>query len=88
MLEDASVPHAKERLLEAYCTKAGFSRRDVLVVGDRPDGEIAAAVRLGMRALRVRGGEFGARATPDGVPEADDVRAVLSFFSAAATSER
>jgi FMN phosphatase YigB (HAD superfamily) len=82
MIEDAAVPHAKEHLLEAYCARAGLARRDVLVVGDRPDGEIAAAVRLGMRALRVRGGEFGARATPEGVPEADDVRAVLAYFPA------
>jgi hypothetical protein len=50
----------------------------VLVVGDRPGGEIRAALDLGCKALRIRGGEFAAVPTPAGVPEADDVRAVLS----------
>jgi putative hydrolase of the HAD superfamily len=88
MIEDASVPHAKEHLLETWRAKSGLAPRDVLVVGDRPDGEIAAALRLGMRALRVRGGEFAARATPDGVPEAADARGVLAYFPSGAPSER
>ena len=37
-------------------------------------------IRLGMQALRIRGGEFAARPTPVGVAEAGDVRAVLGWL--------
>ena len=56
--------------------------------GDRPDAEIAAALRLGMRAMRIRGGEFAARPTPAGAVEADDVRAVLPVVGAPPQSQR
>ena len=49
-------------------------------MGDRPENEIAAALRLKMQALRIRGGEFASRPTPVGVAEAPDVRAVLAYF--------
>jgi putative hydrolase of the HAD superfamily len=87
ILDDVFDPHGKEHALERWCAGAGLAPGDVLVVGDRPDGEIAAAARLGMRALRIRGGEFAARATPEGVPEAEDVRAVLAYFPSPGPSE-
>lgn len=86
-LDQAVGRSAKEALLEDWCARAGIAPATVLVVGDRPDNEIAAAVRLGMQALRIRGGEFASRPTPVGVAEAPDVRAVLSFFPAPAPSD-
>jgi FMN phosphatase YigB (HAD superfamily) len=80
---DVAGPHGKEHLLERWLAASGLRPDEVLVVGDRPDAEVAAAARLGMRALRVRGGEHAARPTPAGVPEADDVRAVLDLFPGA-----
>lgn len=80
LLDDVFGRTAKEAVLAAWCTRAGITPASVLVVGDRPDNEIAAAIRLGMQALRIRGGEFAARPTPVGVTEARDVRAVLSWF--------
>ena len=80
LLDDVFEKPSKEGALAAWLARSGFAPEDVLVVGDRPDSEIAAAGRLGMRALRIRGGEYAARATPPGVPEADDVRAVLPLL--------
>jgi FMN phosphatase YigB (HAD superfamily) len=74
---------SKEEGLRRWLQASGVPAAAVLVVGDRVDAEIAAAVRLGMRALRVRGGEFAARPTPSGVPEADDVRGVLALIAPA-----
>ena len=81
LLDDVFGRSAKELVLEGWAAKAGIPRGSVLVVGDRPDNEIAAAIRLGMQALRIRGGEFASRPTPVGVAEAPDVRAVLSYLS-------
>lgn len=83
-LDQAVGRSAKEAVLEQWCTRAAIPPAAVLVVGDRPDNEIAAAIRLGMQALRIRGGEFASRPTPVGVAEAADVRAVLSYFGAPA----
>jgi FMN phosphatase YigB (HAD superfamily) len=83
LLDDVFERPSKEEMLEGFLGRTGLEPGEVLVVGDRVDSEIAAARRLGLRALRVRGGEFGAIPTPPGVPEADDVRGVLAFFEAA-----
>jgi putative hydrolase of the HAD superfamily len=83
-LDDVVGPSAtrpvKEEALAAWLARSGVPPAATLVVGDRVDAEIAAATRLGARALRVRGGEFAARPTPPGVPEADDVRGVLALL--------
>lgn len=78
-------PHrggSKAAALAAWLEGSGLAPAEVLVVGDRPDAEIAAALALGCRALRIRAGEWSRRPTPPGVPEAEDVRAVRSFFPA------
>jgi FMN phosphatase YigB (HAD superfamily) len=80
ILDDVFARPSKEELLSAFLARTGLRPGDVVVVGDRVESEIAAAVRLGMGALRIRGGEFGDRATPAGVAEADDVRAVLPLL--------
>lgn len=82
LIDDVFSRRGKEEVLAAWLAtsgrEAGLEASDVLVVGDRPDAEIAAALRLGMAALRIRSGEFAARPTPPGVPEAADFRAVLA----------
>lgn len=79
--DDVFGRRGKEEVLKSWLQASGLEPRQVLVVGDRADGEIAAATRLGMQALRIRGGEFAVRPTPPGVPEADDVRAVLTWLN-------
>ena len=83
LLDDVFGRAAKEVVLESWCARTGIAPASVLVVGDRPDNEIAAAIRLGMQALRIRGGEHASRPTPVGVAEAPDVRAVLTYFGLA-----
>ncbi len=80
ILDDVLGRAAKEEVLRRWLEAAGVPASEVLVVGDRPDNEVAAALRIGMHALRIRGGEFAARPTPPGVPEASDVRAVLAWL--------
>ncbi|MCC7138159.1 MAG: HAD family hydrolase [Planctomycetes bacterium] len=80
LVDDVFGRRGKEEVLRGWLASTGLSPAEVLVVGDRPDAEIAAALRLGMQALRVRGGEFAARPTPPGVPESPDVRAVLAYL--------
>ncbi len=75
--DDVNGRGGKEEALRRWLLASGADPADVLVVGDRADSEVAAALRLGMRALRVRGGEFASRPTPPGAAEADDVRGVL-----------
>jgi HAD superfamily hydrolase (TIGR01509 family) len=84
VIDDVFAHHGKEEMLRVWLARSGFQASEVLVVGDRPDAEIAAARRLGLRALRVRGGEFGARPTPPGVPECLDLRGVLDHLGAPA----
>ena len=80
ILDDVLGRAAKEEVLRRWLGASGVPPSAVLVVGDRPDNEIAAALRIGMHALRIRGGEFATRPTPPGVPEASDVRAVLAWM--------
>lgn len=77
---DSLAGEDKHRALGAWIGRAGLPPSRVLVVGDRPQGEIAAALHLGCPALRIRAGEFAEQPTPPGVPEARDVRAVLASF--------
>jgi FMN phosphatase YigB (HAD superfamily) len=80
LLDDVFGRSSKEERLRELLERTGLAPPDVLVVGDRVDSEIAAASRIGMRALRVRGGEFGDRPTPPGVADAEDVRGVLPLL--------
>jgi putative hydrolase of the HAD superfamily len=77
ILDDVFGRSSKRRLLEDLLHRRGWAPVSVLVVGDRPGSEIRAALDLGCRALRIRGGEFAEVPTPAGVPEAPDIRAVL-----------
>jgi putative hydrolase of the HAD superfamily len=74
------VGRAKRTALAAWIGRHGLAPETVLVVGDRPSGEIAAALALGCRALRIRRGECAREATPPGALEAEDVRAVLPLL--------
>jgi FMN phosphatase YigB (HAD superfamily) len=80
MLEPGLGRHDKEEALRRWLGRGRLAAAEVLVVGDRSDAEIAAANRLGMQALRVKGGEFAGRPTPQGVPEVADVRGVLPYL--------
>lgn len=73
---DSLAGEEKRAALAAWLAAGGLAPHEVLVVGDRPGGEIAAALELGCLPLRIRGGEFAAQPTPPGALEAPDVRAV------------
>ena len=51
-------PHPSPFLLAL--SRLGVPPRDAVFVGDRPETDIAGALRLGMRAIRVRTGEYAA----------------------------
>jgi putative hydrolase of the HAD superfamily len=77
---DPAQGGSKERALAAWLGAAGLDPARVLVVGDRPGSEIAAAQALGCPALRIRAGECRRQPTPARVAEAPDVRAVLRYL--------
>ena len=58
----------KEDAFRRVLAITGADAKRVLVVGDRPNGEIAAGNRLGMHTVRIQGGEF-ARLRPRGREE-------------------
>jgi len=72
----------KGRAFRAICEEEGLDPRDCAAIGDRPDAEIAAAKRLGMRTVRVRRGEHRSM-EPRGPEEAADAT-VDSFAEAVA----
>jgi HAD superfamily hydrolase (TIGR01450 family) len=56
-------------LYEMACERLGLAAADCVMVGDRPDTDIAGASRAGMRAALVRTGRFAPGAVwPPGVP--------------------
>ncbi len=71
----------KGRAFRALCEEEGLDPRECAAVGDRPDAEIAAARRLGMRTIRVRRGEHEALAPRSPDEEAD---ATVADFAAGA----
>lgn len=77
LLHDLDRGGGKEALLRELLGERRLDPARVLVVGDRPSSEIAAARRLGCAALRIRAGEFSGEPTPAGVEEHGDLRAVL-----------
>lgn len=48
----------KEEVFRSILRDTGAHPQQALVIGDRPEGEIAAANRLGMHSVRIRRGEF------------------------------
>jgi len=54
---------------QAALDALGVAAGDALHVGDRPDKDVAGPHQLGMRAVRVRTGEYAGR--PDGTPPAE-----------------
>lgn len=77
---DTAAGQSKAGVLRAWMRQAGLAAAKVLVVGDRPQAEIEAALQLGCPALRIRAGECAHQPTPPGVPEAPDIRAVLGWL--------
>ncbi|MFM8979364.1 MAG: HAD family hydrolase [Planctomycetia bacterium] len=77
---DPARGQAKAGVLGAWLAQSGLPAAQVLVVGDRPAAEIAAARALGCPALRIRAGECAGQPTPAGVQEAADIRAVLAWL--------
>jgi len=68
-------------LYEMACERLGLDAADCVMVGDRPDTDIAGAHRVGMRAALVRTGRFRPGAAwPAGVPrphwDVDDLPAL------------
>lgn len=78
---DAAGRLTKEDAFRRILKIARLDPASILVVGDRPNGEILAGNRLGMHTARVSGGEF-ARLPPAGREERADfsLRAVSSLF--------
>jgi len=60
-------PHAAP--FRAALSALGVAPEDAIHVGDRPEKDIAGPHRLGMRAIRVRTGEYAG--APDGTPPPD-----------------
>lgn len=59
----------RPQLFRMACERLGVAAQDCVMVGDRPDTDIAGAVRAGMRAALVRTGRFAPQAPwPDGIP--------------------
>ncbi|WP_025415159.1 HAD family hydrolase [Gemmatirosa kalamazoonensis] len=70
----------KEWLFVDLMTRHALPRDDVLVVGDNPDSELAAAERLGLRAVQIlRPGVVRARATAH-VADLAELRAMLDAW--------
>ena len=70
----------KEWLILDLMTRHGLRRCDVLVVGDNPDSELAAAERLGLRAVQIlRPGVVRARATAH-VADLAELRGLLDAW--------
>ncbi|MBK1620030.1 haloacid dehalogenase [Lamprobacter modestohalophilus] len=56
-------------LFEMACARLDVEPADCLMIGDRPDTDIAGALAIGMRAALVRTGRFGPDASwPAGLP--------------------
>ncbi len=59
-------------LFEIALQRLGIETEHCLMVGDRPDTDIAGAARLGMRTALVRTGRFApGKPWPEGLPRAD-----------------
>ena len=78
-------PHPRP-VLEAL-SRLGAAPENVVMIGDRPDKDVAAAAGAGVRAVRVRTGEYGSkpdhpftwRTAPTAVDAVADLRAAGLF---------
>lgn len=68
-VEPLVIGKPQPALFEMACRRLGVEPADCLMIGDRPDTDIAGAVAIGMRTALVRTGRFGpAAAWPEGQP--------------------
>lgn len=73
-------------LFAMACERLGVPAKDCVMVGDRPDTDVAGAIQAGMRAALVRTGRFAPRAPwPNGVPrphwDVPDLGSLLDAWS-------
>lgn len=61
-VEPLVIGKPQPALFEMACARLGLAPADCLMIGDRPDTDIAGATGIGMRAALVRTGRFGADA--------------------------
>jgi HAD superfamily hydrolase (TIGR01450 family) len=62
----------KPALFEMACDRLGCAPADCLMIGDRPDTDIAGAIAIGMRSALVRTGRFKPGAAwPESIPRPD-----------------
>jgi putative hydrolase of the HAD superfamily len=72
----------------AALERLGALPADAVHIGDRPDKDVVGPHRLGMRAIRVRTGEYAATSDPDPGPElsCDDAVSAMVAIQAALVS--
>lgn len=71
-VEPLVIGKPQPALFEMACARLGVEPADCLMIGDRPDTDIAGAIAAGMRAALVRTGRFGPDAAwPEGLPRPD-----------------
>ena len=75
-------PHPRPFL--AALDLLGESARTVVMIGDRPGKDVAGAAGVGMRAVRVRTGEYAAQRGPQAWREVDDFAGAVREVLAAA----
>ena len=62
-VEPLIIGKPQPTLFEMACARLGVEPADCLMIGDRPDTDIAGAMAVGMRAALVRSGRFGPNAS-------------------------
>ncbi|MBK1704171.1 HAD-IIA family hydrolase [Halochromatium glycolicum] len=68
-VEPLVIGKPEPALFEMACARLGCEPADCLMIGDRPDTDIAGALAVGMRAALVRSGRFRPGAAwPDSLP--------------------
>jgi 4-nitrophenyl phosphatase/NagD protein len=82
-VEPLVIGKPEPALYQMACARLGVPAADCVMIGDRPDTDIAGALRVGMRAALVRTGRFAPGSPwPDGLPKPDwdspDLSSLLS----------
>ncbi len=82
-VEPLIIGKPQPTLFEMACARLGVEPADCLMIGDRPDTDIAGAMAVGMRAALVRSGRFGPDASwPADLPrphwDAPDLQQLLT----------
>jgi len=71
-VEPLVIGKPEPALFRMACHRLGLAPEHCVMIGDRPDTDIAGALRVGMRAALVRTGRFRRGAAwPDDVPRSD-----------------